>query len=244
MKICHTYLMQLRKRLTIKLAILRGDKSFEIAVERNNDGNFDEFNHPQLKKYPGNIFYVNLKKIPMEVINSIIEKLAKARGVIFDLRGYPNKNHGVISHLLKRKDTSGEWMRIPLFIYPDQKNIAGFQKMGWNLVPKNPRIKGKVVFLIDSSAISYSESFLSFIEHYKLGELLGQPTAGANGNVNVFYLPGGYTVSWTGMKVVKHDGSQHHLIGIRPTIWQNRSIEGVKNRCDEFLKKALEMIAE
>jgi C-terminal processing protease CtpA/Prc len=116
--------------------------------------------------------------------------------------------------------------------------------MGWNLTPKEPRIEGKVIFLIDSSAISYSESFLSFVEHYKLGKLLGQPTAGTNGNVNVFSLPGGYSVSWTGMKVVKHNGSQHYLIGIRPDIWVYRTIEGVKQNRDEFLEKALEVMAK
>lgn len=29
---------------------------------------------------------------------------------------------------------------------------------------------------------------------------------GTNGNVNPFALPGGYTVVFTGMKVIKHEG--------------------------------------
>ena len=83
---------------------------------------------------------------------------------------------------------------------------------------------------------------MSFVEHYKLGEIVGQPTAGANGNVNLLRLPGNFTVSWTGMKVVKHDGSQHHLIGILPTVPVQRTIRGVIEGTDEYLEKALEIV--
>jgi C-terminal processing protease CtpA/Prc len=80
------------------------------------------------------------------------------------------------------------------------------------------------------------------VEHYRLGEIVGQPTAGANGNVNYFTLPGGYNVFWTGMRVLKHDHSQHHLIGIRPTVPARRSLKGVRQGRDELLEKALEII--
>jgi len=55
-------------------------------------------------------------------------------------------------------------------------------------------------------------------------------------------LPGGYSVSWTGMKVVKHDGSQHHTIGILPTVPCRRTLAGVAAGRDELLEKALELI--
>ena len=69
-----------------------------------------------------------------------------------------------------------------------------------------------------------------------------QPTAGANGNVNPLALPGGYRVRFTGMRVVKHDGSQHHLVGIEPTVPTERTIEGVRAGRDEYIAKALELI--
>ena len=103
-------------------------------------------------------------------------------------------------------------------------------------------LDGKVVFITDGRAISYAESFMGFIEYYRLAEIVGQPTAGTNGNVNFFNLPGGFRVTWTGMKVVKHDGSQHHLIGIQPTVPVHRTIRGVQEERDEFLEKAIEII--
>ncbi len=78
-------------------------------------------------------------------------------------------------------------------------------------------------------------------EGFKLATIVGQPTAGTNGNVNPFTLPGGYNISWTGMKVLKHDGSQHHGVGIIPDVLVNKTIKGVKEGRDEFLEKAIEI---
>ena len=71
---------------------------------------------------------------------------------------------------------------------------------------------------------------------------MGGPTAGTNGNVNPFRLPGGYTISWTGMKTLKHDGSQHHGIGILPTVPAARTRQGVAEGRDEILLRGLEAV--
>ncbi len=227
---------------TARLEIKRGNEIMEIKAERNYRAPIVEPGRSNIEELENNIYYVNLSTAPMKEINGRIDDLAEAKGVVFDLRGYPNGNHQVICHLLREKDTSTAWMKIPQIIYPDQENIVGYRESGWGLTTKQPRIQGKVVFLTDGRAISYAESFMSFIEHYKLGEIVGQPTAGTNGNVNVINLPGNFRVTWTGMKVVKHDGSQHHLIGIQPTVPAERTIKGVIEGRDEFLEKALEII--
>lgn len=69
----------------------------------------------------------------------------------------------------------------------------------------------------------------------------GSLTAGTNGGVNPFNVPGGYRISWTGMKVLKHDGSQHHGVGILPTIPTVRTRVGVAAGKDEVLERALEL---
>jgi len=99
----------------------------------------------------------------------------------------------------------------------------------------------KIVYIIDGSAISYAESCLGYIEGYNLATLVGQPTAGTNGNINPFDLPGGYHISWTGMKVLKHNGTQHHGIGILPNVFVTKTIQGIKDGRDEFLDKAIEI---
>jgi C-terminal processing protease CtpA/Prc len=204
----------------------------DIAIQENDYKLLDE-----------NIYYLNLSKIEMDTITSLLPQLQQAKGIICDLRGYPNGNHGFISHLLKEKDDSKEWMRVPTIIYPDQEKNTGFEYFGWELQPKKPYLGDKkVVFITDGRAISYAESYMSFIEGYQLATIVGQPTAGTNGNINPFTLLGNYTISWTGMKVVKHDGSQLHAKGVFPNIYVSKSIEGIKSGKDEFLEKALEFI--
>lgn len=191
------------------------------------------------------IYYLNLDLIEMDTINKLLPLLEKSAAIICDLRGYPNGNHELISHLLKSDDTSKAWMQIPQIIYPNQQKITDYQKHNWELKAKKPYLGNKkIVFIIDGSAISYAESYMSFIEGYKLATIVGQPTAGTNGDVNSFRLHGGYSISWTGLKVLKHNGSQHHGIGILPDIYVNKTIEGVKQGRDEFLEKAIAVVTQ
>jgi C-terminal processing protease CtpA/Prc len=85
---------------------------------------------------------------------------------------------------------------------------------------------------------------MGIIEAYKLAEIVGEPTAGTNGNVNTFLLPGGYRVVWTGMKVLKHDGSKHHGVGIQPTVPVSRTIRGVSEMRDEQLERAIAVVSQ
>ncbi|MDH4196883.1 MAG: S41 family peptidase, partial [Candidatus Aminicenantes bacterium] len=133
-------------------------------------------------------------------------------------------------------------MRIPQITAPDHESPLAYLELGWGLPVLSPHIRGRVVFITDGRAISYAESVMGFVEHYKLGEIVGEPTAGANGNVNSFVLPGGFRITWTGMRVVKHDGTQHHTIGIRPTIPLQPTVKGLREGRDELLEKALETI--
>jgi C-terminal processing protease CtpA/Prc len=189
---------------------------------------------------PG-IAYINLDKAPMEAIDKALPELEKSRVIICDLRGYPNGNHGLLAYLLKQNDTSSRWMQVAQTIYPDREKPAGWQYHSWGMKPADKHLNANIIFLIDGQAISYAESYMGFVEHYKLATIIGQPTAGANGNVNPFTLPGGYYISWTGMRVVKHDGSTHHTVGIQPHVTVNKTIKGVREGKDEYLEKALEV---
>jgi C-terminal processing protease CtpA/Prc len=128
------------------------------------------------------------------------------------------------------------WVRLP-----DRRELGFVTGGRWNLDPASPRIGGKVVFLTDGGAISYAESCLGIIEHYHLGEIVGQATAGTNGNVANIPLPGGYRISFTGMQVIKNDGGRHHGVGIRPTVEAYRTVRGIAAGRDEVLETGIEV---
>ena len=106
-----------------------------------------------------------------------------------------------------------------------------------------PGLQAQAAVITDGRASGASETILGIVEHYALGALIGSPTAGTNGNVNPFELPGGYRIVWTGMKVLKHDGSQHHLIGIQPTVPVSRTVRAIAEGRDELLERAVAVVS-
>ncbi len=55
-------------------------------------------------------------------------------------------------------------------------------------------------------------------------------------------LAGGYSVTWTGMKVLKQDGSRRHGVGIRPTVPASPTQAGVAAGRDEVLERGVALL--
>jgi len=233
------------KGSAMKLKIVHADKTTD-EVDAIRNATLSQYYaalpiEDSIKTLADGMMYVNIGVASMETINKALPQLKNSAVIICDLRGYPNNNHDFINYLLTKNDTSKQWMQVAQTIYPDRERTAGWQKYGWELKPAKTHLNGKIVFIIDGQAISYAESYMSFIENYKLATIIGQPTAGTNGNVNPFTIPGNYYISWTGMKVQKHNGTTHHGVGILPDILVNKTIKGVQEGRDEFLEKAIEV---
>ncbi len=190
---------------------------------------------------PG-IVYFNLDAADSVALKEVMSNLDQAKGIVFDMRGYPGDAAlRVIERLIDRPSQSAYW-NVPIIQLPDREGWKWNDLGRWTITPVKPRWKMPVAFMTDARAISYAESIMGIIEHYKLGEIVGSTTAGTNGNVNSFELPGKYVVTWTGMKVLKHDGSQHHGIGIAPTVPVTPTAAGIAAGRDELLEKAIEVV--
>ena len=72
--------------------------------------------------------------------------------------------------------------------------------------------------------------------------VIGSTTAGADGRVVDFNLPGGITTSMTGLGVYYPDGSNLQRCGVHIDEVINPTIEGIKKGKDEALERAIEMI--
>lgn len=230
---------------------LQGYKDTELVLKVSRDGKEQQFRftrtdyrkvpeQAKIKKLQEGVYYVNIGNTEMKDITAMISEFTTAKAIICDLRGYPRGNHDLISYLLTKEDKD-KWMFVPKIISPDYENV-NYSKSGWDMTPKTPHISAQIIFLTGGGAVSYAESYMGFIKHYKLATIVGQPTAGANGNVNSFTLPGNYGIRFTGMKVKLHDGRQMFNPGIQPDVYVNQTISGVSAGRDEYLEKALELI--
>lgn len=192
---------------------------------------------------PG-IWYVDLTRVRAEALRSAMDTIAGASGVVFDMRGYPtDAGVAVLPYLLTAsEDSTDRWMHVARIVEPFGE-VADWQHFTWHLRPATPHVAGRRVFLTDGRAISYAESVMGYVRDYKLGTIIGGTTAGANGNVAMFTVPGGFSITFTGMRVTRHDGrTPFHTDGVSPDIRMEPTLAGIRAGRDELLDRALSVL--
>ena len=227
---------------TIRLTLenLSGEvKNTEIPVNKGVP-RFEQ-DYPYIaKEIENKIWHVNLcysdkgKLTKYKDFAGYIPQLKNAEGIIFDVRGYPQYyTISVLSHLLDSVISVGH-LRGSDYFFPNQQNTVYYKRdkdSVWYIAPatasnskkfakkyeydkpKEVRLTCPVVFLTDANAISYGETFMEMVKSYQIGTIIGEPTAGTNGDVRF-----DFEVMMTGLKFTNHDDSQHHGIGIIPDI--------------------------
>jgi hypothetical protein len=228
----------------VALTVTGGDGSSHAVRlayrETRPDARIAELRPEPIAELAPNILYVDLDRVTEDQYRARLADIAHAHGLIFDLRGYPRMPPEFLTHLSDRPVRSAIFAA-PTYRRPDRQGAA-YGDGSWNMPPQAPRFTSNFVFVTNGGAISYAESVLGVIANNHLGDIVGEPSAGANGNNTLFSLPGGYAVTWTGMRVINRDGSQHHLIGVRPTIPVHRTLAGVRAGRDELLERALAVV--
>lgn len=225
---------------TMVVRVARDSSEVEVTLTRNEQETVEVVAHPAIERFDDGLYYVDLERAEMKEIDAVMDRLATAPGVVFDLRGRPNSNHAVLSHLLTRPDVANTWLAVPLIIRPSSSAVPiKWDASGWNLPVVQPHIQGHVGFLTGPLTVSYAESVMELVEYYHLGDIFGVATAGTNGDIAKISAPTGCTAIFTGRRVTKLDGSRFHLKGVQPTVPLSRTIAGVVAGRDELLEAAL-----
>ncbi|MFD0751484.1 S41 family peptidase [Mucilaginibacter calamicampi] len=236
------------KGTSLQLSYLNHDNMpAQVSLIRkltNGDNNKAQSEGDSVKQIDTNIIYLNIATVSGKTINKLLPQLKKSKAIICDLRNamFDNwtTNH-FIEYLLTKKDTAAHWAQTAHIIYPDQENISGYFTEGFDLVPAKPHLNAKIIFLVDATAYSWAESYISIIAHYKLATIVGQPTAGTNGDVKTLSLSGGYQIMFSGVKITQLDLSPHQGVGTKPDVYIAKTIKGIREGRDEFLEKAIEI---
>lgn len=230
-----------------KLLIERDGKEQTIVVANtgqegilHNLVNEGKYSSETIVEIEPGIYYINMANCTENEFEQQKTKLANSKAVIYDRRGGGDwVLSQTISYLIKEPVTT-PWLNVPLTVYPNRKEVE-FHQSNWDIQPKKPLFKSKSILINDPSIVSFGEILMGFIDHYNLAITVGEPTAGCNGNANYINLPCGYQVMWTGMKVMKNDGSQLYLKGFEPDYPVSKTLQAVKEGRDEYLEKALEV---
>ncbi len=200
-----------------------------------------EHRPPRIAELKPGILYVDLTRLTAADWNAALPQMAGASSLIFDVRGYPRLNFEILGNLSPAPLLQQRWYT-PVITHPDRTRWEFDISERATIPPVKPYLAGRKVFLIDGRAISFADSWMAMAEHYRLGEIVGEATAGTTGLANRIMLPGGYGMFFTGQKVLKHDGTQHHGVGVRPTVPASRTVAGVAAQRDEVLERALKVL--
>jgi C-terminal processing protease CtpA/Prc len=95
-----------------------------------------------------------------------------------------------------------------------------------------------VVVLVDESSQSQAE-YTSMALRAAGAKIVGSTTAGADGNVSPFTLPGGLSAMISGIGVFYPDKKPTQRIGIIPDVEVKPTIAGIRAGRDEVLEAAL-----
>ena len=187
------------------------------------------------------IGYLNYQTLNKQYFLKNYSEIFQKPVLIIDSReNLPFDVIGLLQYFLCSSDST-KWLFVPKFHDSNTRKNNEYKELGWKYSPEENCYKGQIFYLTNSISMSYRESIAAYFKKLRNATIVGQPTAGTNGDVNRTYLPGGFTVKWTGTKVLKHDGSQLHGIGITPDVYVERTPEGIAAGRDEVLEKAIEL---
>ncbi len=172
-------------------------------------------------------------------LSIVMNKFKDAKAIILDMRNYPcDLLHHIADYLLPHRIGCTRTTSV-------DTNFPGFIK--WNDIQyfgnENPAYyKGKVIVLINEKTVSMGESIVAILRHCPNAILVGSPTAGSDGPISTFTLPGGVHVRFTGEGFYYSDKKAIQNTGILPDVKVCSTKKGIDSNIDELLQKALDII--
>lgn len=185
------------------------------------------------------IGYVSMDDITKEWVERIADTLHTTKALILDLREYPNETinymlYGVLS------DKSRPFFKATC---PDLTNPGSFIWTNPNYTGKGKQsYTGKIAILINERSQSHAEFCTMMYRTLPNSIVIGNTTAGADGDVVGIRLPGGVCSYFSGIGIYYPDGTETQRVGIIPDIYVWPTVKGVREGRDELLEKALEWL--
>lgn len=209
-----------------------------LYAQSQNIKNADKERQP-VRKLENGILYVDATSRELNEKLFLSALTPDVRGLCFDLRGLPTYQfEDILAHLIAA-DAKAPDTEVAINNFPYQQNVT-WRIDSETLKARQPHIALPAIFLCDGATVSWGETILMMVRHYKLGKIAGQTTAGTTGDMTQFLLPL-FPFSMTGMLMRCMDGEPHHARGIKPDIIIPVYATDYINGYDRILNVALGM---
>jgi C-terminal processing protease CtpA/Prc len=201
------------------------------------------------------IGYIDLDRATPSQADSALDALASTQIIVFDMRGYPD---GTLWTMAPRLGDHAQfqvaWFGEPHPAQPRhrpedalQGDAALTESEMATFVQTLPGGGGNARAWHGNAIVLIDESTQSQAEHTVLGlssalpgtKIVGSRSAGANGDVSNFVLPGNVVVYFSGHDVRWPDGKQLQRVGIKPDVVVRPTVRGIRAQEDEVLAAAV-----
>lgn len=229
-----------------RVGVLRGNQESELKTPRvistglnaSAGATHDRAGDP-FQMLSDQVAYLKLSSVKVAGVAHYVESARGTKGLIIDIRNYPSEFVVfALGSLLVDKETP--FVR---FTNADLSNPGAFHWLeGPPLVPATPHYAGKIVVLVDEVTLSQAEYTAMAFRSAPRTTVIGSTTAGADGNVSQFALPGGLSTMISGLGIFYPDKKPTQRVGIVPDIEVKPTITGIRAGRDELVEEAVRQI--
>lgn len=223
----------------VELTVERAGSSESLVVERK-EGPRAQYAHDlpgdTARMLAETVGYLTLSSFDSGRIDDYLETLSEARALVIDIRNYP-ADFAVFAlgqHLVNQttefaRFTAGQMTAPGAFAWSPTISLE----------PRPPFLDMPIAILVDEASMSLAEYTAMAFRFAPDAVVIGSTTAGANGNVASFALPGGMSSSFSGIGAYYADSTPMQRIGIIADIPASPTIDGIRQGRDEVLEVAL-----
>jgi C-terminal processing protease CtpA/Prc len=229
----------------INIRYSRGDNVNELTLKTysRKELNEDYIIEPVdtcFKIIDQNIAYIHNGNLKQKYLPKIWKDLKTTKGLIIDDRNYPSDFPiRALSKYIVPKKTPFVHLTCASVKFPGLFEHYKEVNVGRRF---HAHYKGSIVILVNESTQSSAEYHAMAYRTAPGAVVIGSTTAGADGDVFWFYLPGNIRTMISGLGVYYPDGTDTQRVGIVPDIEIKPTIEGIRQGRDEVLEKAIEVI--
>lgn len=190
------------------------------------------------------IAYVYAANINSKNMDSLMKPLMHTKAIIMDLRNYPSTlpSYSIANYFLDKptlysKMTRNDFQYPGLLVYENTNEGTSVETVGKG----NPTpYQGKLILLVDYRTQSQPEFNCLILKTYQNTAIIGNQTAGADGNQTRMIFPGNYKISFSGLGIYQANGEEAQRIGIPIDILVPYTIDDFIEDRDPILRRAIE----
>ncbi len=229
----------------ITVTVLHNNVSQEISLPRYTIRKINEEDpYPELKNsyklINGDIGYVYPAKYKNEYLPEIKQAFENTKGIIIDMRCYPSDFMPfTFGSYIKNFLSPFVIFTYGSLLYPGlfTCNTPLFNGKG-----SSDNYKNKVVVIVNETTQSQAEYTTMAFQSSSNVTVIGSTTAGADGNISQFALPGGINTVFSGIGVLYPDKTETQRTGVKIDVSIKPTIKGFREGKDELLEKAISII--